>query len=817
MRVDLPVDRLLPQLTSTLSEHGVLVLHAPTGAGKTTRVPPALLSTVQGTIVVLEPRRVAARAAARRMASELGESVGQTVGYQVRHDRQVGPHTRIVVVTEGVLLRRLVSDPFLEGIGAVIFDEFHERRLDADLALALVAQLRSELRPELAVVVMSATLDTGPVARFLQAPVLRSEGRSFPVEHRYLTRPDSRPLEEQVADAARSMLAETGGDVLVFLPGVREIERAADALRGVHAEVLALHGRLPPAEQDRALAPGKAARIVLATNVAETSVTLPGVRAVVDTGLVRQLSHDPRRGLDRLDTVLTSRASADQRAGRAGRVGPGLALRLWTERQHGGRSDHDAAEITRVSLEGPLLALMAWGEPDPRAFPWFERPPERALDAALELLDDLGAIEHGVLTSTGSLLAGLPLSPRLGRVLLEAHRQGVGRDGALATALLAERLPFARTRTPPTSSSDLLDLLDAVHGSPVGWRPRHRGALAEVKRAARQLEGAVRSLGRAGPPPASREEALRRSVLAGFPDRVALRRGDSQRLLLATGRGAELGRDCAVRDASCLVALDLLDRPGAEAVVHLASAADAAWLPSHSELDVRWHAGRDRVVATRVLRYRALELERQDGVVAPDAAIAEALLVAARANPAKVLPPGDADANRLLARLRFLARVRPDLDLPDGGEEFQWLLAARLVHHHRSLADLRAGNWASTLLDALDWSQRQLLDREAPERLRVPSGSMVRLDYPDEGPPVLAVRMQELFGSANTPRVAGQPVLLHLLAPNRRPQQVTNDLAGFWERTWPEVRNELRRRYPKHAWPEDPLTAPAERRPRRRR
>jgi ATP-dependent helicase HrpB len=808
----LPIDPVLPEVVATLARPDgppAVVLHAPTGAGKTTRVPPALLDAVDGLILVVEPRRVAARAAAARMAAERGESVGQTVGYQVRLERKRSAATRILVVTTGILLRRMVSDPFLEGVGAIVLDEVHERSLDADLALSIARHLQREVRDDLVLVAMSATADTERLARFLDAPLVRSEGRTYPVDIRYLQTRTDDTTEALAARGARGLLDETGGDVLVFLPGVREIGRTAERLGDLPGvDVLPLHGRLPAAEQDRALRPGDRPRIVLATNVAETSVTLPSVRAVVDAGLVRQLTFDARRGLDRLVTVPNSRASADQRAGRAGRVGPGLCLRLWTEHAHHARPAHDEPELRRVSLEAALLTLFALGEPDVRAFPWLEPPPEPAIARALDLLTDLGALDDG-LTPLGEALSSIPAPPRLARMVLAGQTHGCLRGAATAAALLSDRLPFRRDRPRHRSSSDLADLLDAMaRDGANGWRASSRHGVRTVRRLADQLQRAAKG-------PRGEDAPLARALVAGFPDRVALRRPDG-RYLLANGRGAVLSPDSAVRDAACVVALDVRDKAGSEATIHLASEADVDWLPARTGVEVTYDADRDRVVGSEVHRYRALVLSRREGVAVPAEQTLAALAEAAAAYPHRIVPD-DRDTARLLARLRYLGRRRPDLDLPGATPDDLVARVWQVGRGCRSLAAVRKADWKGAMLGGLSWPQRQALDRLAPESITVPSGSAIRLQWPDEGPPVLAVRMQELFGLAETPTVAGAPVMLHLLAPNMRPQQITDDLAGFWARTWPQVRKELRARYPKHAWPEDPLKASAERRPRRKR
>lgn len=834
----LPIDAVLAEVLAA-ARGGTFVLVAPPGAGKTTRVPPALLDVVQGEVVVLEPRRVAARAAARRMAEERGEPLGRTVGYQVRFDRVDSPATRIRVVTEGVLLRRLQDDPLLQGVGAVLVDELHERSLDADLSLALLAEVR-EARPELVVGAMSATMDPGPIAAFLGAPVVESAGRAFPVEVSYLPYPDERPVEDVVADGVRRALAEGDGDVLAFLPGVREIRRTAERLPGI--DVVPLYGDLPPEAQDAALRPGSGRRVVLATNVAETSVTVPGVATVVDGGLVRRPSYDPGTGLDRLDTVRVSRASADQRAGRAGRTGPGRALRLWTERLHLALSASDPAEVRRVDLAGPVLQLLAWGS-DPLGFRWLEAPPEEAIRAALRLLADLGAVEGRHPTPLGRALVALPLHPRLGRLVLEGARLGHPDDAALAAAILAER-DMAGPGAP--SASDVLDRVDAVregrgdpglrrhvlraadqirrraprpgdaHPFPVAPSFVHPSPIpppaSEGPRSARPSDGSRRSASAEDADGATltRDEALLRAVLAAWPDRVARRRAPgSDRALMVGGKGVVLGGS-AVREPELFVCVDL-DAAGPEAKVRAASAVDRGWLSTEATEELAFDDAAGRVTARVVVRYRDLELAAHP--TAPDPERAAALLADAAAARIDRAMPDDDGWRQLLARIACLAEWRPDHGAFDPRDLLPALCAGR-----RSLDDLRRADWTQAVREALGSARWRALEELAPERIAVPSGSRVRLAYEVGRPPVLAVRVQELFGLARTPTVAGGRVrvLLHLLAPNGRPQQVTDDLAGFWERTWPEVRKELRARYPRHAWPEDPLAARPESRPRRR-
>lgn len=846
----LPIDVVLPEAAAALAEHGALVLRSPTGSGKTTRLPPALSTPDAGggagRVVVLEPRRLAARAAALRVAEEHGWELGGRVGYHVRFDRRAGAETRLLYVTEGLLVRMLQDDPFLEGIGTLVFDEFHERSLDADLALAMAARVRREARPDLRLVVMSATLDPAPIAAFLDgAPVVETTGRLHPVAVRHAGVPvarDPRSLATAVAAGVGELLAESGGDLLVFLPGVGEIRAAEEALgplaRRHDLALVSLHGGLPLGEQGAALRPGDRRKVVLATNVAESSVTVAGVTAVVDTGLARRLRYDPGSGLNRLELGRVSRASADQRAGRAGREAPGICLRLWPEIEHAALPAGDVPEVARIDLSGAVLQLLAWGEADAAAFPWFEPPPARSLAAAEELLALLGATGSAGLTPLGRELARLPVHPRLGRLLLAAGRQGYARDAALAAALLSERPPFARqgggAAAVRASRSDLLDRVDALAAFERGGRvpppfTLQRGAARFVLKVRDRLAGLVAEGGarrpRAGVPGASmpRDEALLRAVFAAHPDRLCRRRAPgSPQAVMVGGRGVVLARESAVVEPELFVAVDLDDlgggRPGVhtEALVRLASAVERDWLPEaavETADEVAFDSARERVVAHRVTRYADLELDRRE-IPAPPEAAAAALAQAALAAPERALALDAPRVAAFLDRVAFLRRWRPELGLPDlaGGRE---ALLAELVpawiaaSGARSFAELRRAPLLDLLRGGLTHEQLRAIEREAPESWELPTGTRARLEYRGEEAPVLAARIQELFGVAETPRVAGGrvAVLLHLLAPNRRPQQVTDDLAGFWTRTYPEVKKELAGRYPKHAWPDDPLAA----------
>jgi ATP-dependent helicase HrpB len=758
MRAPLPIDGYLDQIRDAVRAHRAVVVTAAPGAGKTTRVPPALVE--DGPVILLQPRRVAARAIARRIALERGWTLGRDVGWQVRFERRFTGETQLLVVTEGILTARLQQDPLAGGFHTIVLDEFHERSIHADLGLALARQAW-RARDDLRIVVMSATLDAMPVAAYLGGcPIVEVPGRTHPLAVEYHP-------GEAVDRAVAGLLARTTGQVLCFLPGAPEIRRVLPAVRAAApgVEVVELHGSLDADAQDRAIGTAPGRRVVLATNIAETSLTVPGVTAVVDTGLQKLPRYDAERGFDHLALERATRDSADQRAGRAGRLGPGIAVRLWDARDR--LRPHREPEIARVDLAAPVLDILSWGG-DPRSFEWFEAPPAEAVAGALALLERLGAVAGGRLTPLGARLRGLPLHPRLGAVLAAG---GGSREAAAACAWLAAG-PRAREATNATTTSDVLPALDAWPRQPEPLRQ----AADQLRRLAAEWPAAERR-GRLD------ETALRRALLSGYPDRVARRRErGSARVLLSTGTGAELGRESGVRDSDWLVALDLARPPaGGDARVYAASAIDRDWLaPTATTLE---HALGDdgRVRAARVTWYDALRLS--EAAVAPDPAAAAALLA-----DAWLARPHDDQTTQLLRRLRFIGA---DVDLP--------ALAARAAAGARSVdaIDLRAH---------LPWELRARLDRDAPERLAVPNGRTAALEYREDGTVAASVKLQELFGLEETPTIGPrrEPVLLLLLAPNGRPVQTTRDLRSFWQRTYPEVRKELRGRYPKHPWPEDP-------------
>ena len=822
----LPIDAVLPDAVASLRRSRCLVLRAAPGAGKTTRVPAALLDAgLAGDrhVLVLEPRRIAARAAATFVARERGSVVGHEVGYRVRFDERGGPHTRLWFVTEGVFGRLLAADPFLERVGVVVLDEFHERHLQGDVALAVVRELQDTVRPDLRLAVMSATLDTDTLARALgDAVVLTAEGRAFPVTVEYDDEPSTdRHVAGRVARALRRVLDDPG-DVLVFLPGAAEIRRAAEAIGALAAthdlDVLTLHGDQPLDVQERALRSGSRRRVVLATNVAETALTVEGVTTVIDSGLARVARLDPRHGINVLRVQPISRASAEQRAGRAGRLAPGRCLRLWSRAEHAGRRAAETPEVLRLDLTRVVLELHAWALADARRLRWLDPPPPHAIERAERLLAQLGALEPvgGAVTPTGRRVLALPAEPRLARMLVEAERTGAGPDGALLAALASERDILARGEAfadfPPGSSD--LELrarlfedaarrrfaADACRA--LGLDP---GAVRAVERARRQLARLLDATNAATPDP----DALRRATLAGFPDRVARRRAaGSPRAVMVGGTGIVLGRESVVREADLFVAVDLERGHGPEARVRVAAAIERDWLAVSETRELVFDAGRRRVVERRRTCYHDLVLAEAVRTDVDRGAAGDLLAAVARADPRAAGTVGDAE-EEVLARVHFLARAMPELAWAPDPERLLGDAVASLAAGCASLAELAACDVAGALLGLLSPAQRAALERDAPARQRLPSGRLAPVRYPRDRPPVVAARIQELFGLAATPRVAAGrvPLVLELLAPNARPVQVTDDLPSFWRTTYPEVRKVLRGRYPKHAWPEDPAAA----------
>ena len=825
--IPLPIDPLVPEILTHLRGAPNLVIEAPPGAGKTTRVPPALLDLASGEVLVLEPRRLAARLAARRVAAERGEELGGAVGYQIRFEDVTGPATRLRFLTEGVFARRILGDPGLANVSAVVLDEFHERHLDGDLALALLRRLQQTHRPDLRIVVMSATLDAAPIAQHLGGcAVLRSEGRLFDLDVQY-SPVSPHPLEDQVASALERLSRDgLEGDVLVFLPGAREIRRAARACEPLAKRagwlVTPLHGSLSSEEQDRAIQPADRRKIILSTNVAESSVTIEGVSAVIDSGLARVPVHSAWSGLPSLAVARVSQASANQRAGRAARTSPGRVIRLYPAEDFHRRPGQQAPEITRLDLSQTCLTLHGLGIARLSDLPWLDLPPDPAVKAAGELLRRLGALDpDGLLTETGRRMLEFPLHPRLARLVVEAERRGASRDGCAVAALLStgERLPEQYEMAGP---SDLLALLDQK------WTPETKRVLAQIQQIA---STAKRRKLVSGP---EHDDALLLSVLTAFPDRVAKRsdaggRGvnpksaakktapqrDAAFLLLSGGGGAVLSPASVVRDRQLLVAVDAENRPEHGApLVRLASAIQPEWLldlyPERmsERKHTSWNRTAERVESSSALVYDDLVIEEtRGGAVEPEDA---ARLLAEKAWEAGIARFAEIDdVTAFVDRVAFASQHAAVTAL---GDEYLKDALETLCLGLRSFADLQAaaknGGFLRALESRLPPDAMRLLDQVAPLFVQLPSGRRAKVHYSRDKPPWLASRLQDFFGMKETPRVARGtvPLVLHLLAPNQRPVQTTTDLAGFWQRLYPETRRQLSRRYPKHRWPEDPLS-----------
>jgi len=835
----LPIDAALPAIRDALRHRNGAVVQAPPGAGKTTRVPPALLGEPwlgDQRIVMLEPRRLATRASARRMAETLGEDVGETVGYRVRMERRVGPRTRIEVVTEGILTRMLQSDPTLDGIGAVIFDEFHERSVHADVGLALTLQTQRLLRDDLRILVMSATLDAAPVAALLgDAPIITSEGRSYPVETRYVERRPNVPLERAITGTIRDALTSTDGDILVFLPGAGEIGRVADQLDNLppNVRVAPLYGMLSQQEQDLAIEPSPRGRrkIVLSTSIAETSLTIEGVRVVVDSGLMRVPRFDPNSGMTRLDTVRVSRASADQRQGRAGRVAPGVCYRLWGEHEQHGLLAHRPPEIMETDLAPVAMELASAGIDDPRALPWLDVPPLSAFAQARTLLRQLGALDDdGRMTSYGREMAGLGTHPRLAHMLLEGVRRGEGELATLLAALLGNVTSFFGDGAPV--DVDLRLRADALIALRTGLRTGHGGDPVAAagyrldRTAAKRLLTEARIWQRQLniPDQAPRSDACGVLLALAYPDRIAQRRpGPPGRYRLRNGRGAAIPTGQPLSTEEFLVVADI-DGKLPESRIFLAAAIsrdDVLALYGDDvtiEPEVAWDETTGAVRARIREQLGALTLSDAPWRDPNPDDIASALLDVIRRNPSS-LPWTDA-ARAVQTRVNFL-RTRdetwPDLSDDTLAATMETWLAPYLAGLTR-LEQVQQLNLAALLLETLSRQQRSALDERAPTHYTAPTGSRIEIDYTDPTTPTVSIRLQEMFGVVDTPRVdrGTVPITLHLLSPAHRPVQVTRDLGGFWKGSYFDVKRDLKGRYPKHEWPDDPVAAAPTNRAKRR-
>jgi ATP-dependent helicase HrpB len=843
----LPIDPFLPEILALVRTGGALVLSAPPGTGKTTRIPRALYDAglaADGEILILEPRRLAARLAAARVAEELGEQLGETVGYSIRYENVAGPKTRIRFLTEAILARRIVRDPNLEGVSTVILDEFHERHLTTDLALALLRQLQTR-NPAMRIIVMSATLDAQPVASFLSdSRLLSIPGSLFDLRTGYEERVNDRPLHEKVASAV-SKLFRPGlkGDILVFLPGSAEIRRSAEALKPIAERwgflLYPLHGNLPSSEQRRAVEPAERNKVILATNVAETSITIPGIAAVVDSGLARVAGHSAWSGFPTLSTHKISKSSAIQRAGRAGRTQAGHVLRLYTRSDFQCRPEHEIPEIRRADLTETALMLHGASVRDIRAFRWFDPPPMSAVEAAETLLLQLGAIDAGgQISDAGIRMLQLPVHPRLARLILEGEKLEIAEESTLLAALVSERdirldartnlgVPKSATRENTAGPSDLLELLDCFREAEKARfgaeQVRALGldgrALHAVRQGQRQLQRILAATHPARSRPSAgnqTEEAVLIATLAAFPDRVAKRRtGRSRELLLAGGGSAVLSPMSVVHEPLFIVAVDAEERrekPSPKAPVpriRLASAIEIEWLAGlfpdaiTQKNELIWNERSGRVDEVRQTSYGQISLEETIRVAAPSEEASRLLVSAVFARG--LSPFRDLSSlSAFQARLALVSNCFPLENFPEiGGPEIR-VAVELLCRGKRSLEELAAVSLIGALMDRLTARQHALLGRETPERIKLKSGRALRVHYESGKPPWIESRLQDFFGTFSAPMIcAGQVSLtVHLLAPSGRAVQVTQDLAGFWQRHYPAIRRELERRYPKHAWPD---------------
>ncbi len=795
----LPVDEIVQDVIQELAHNQALVIEAPPGAGKSTRLPARLFPHINGRILLLEPRRVATRSIAARIASELGVKLGNEVGYQVRFDDRTSKHTKLVVMTEGILASRLYDDPFLDGVDLVILDEFHERSIHSDLTLAFLKEVL-EAREDLRVMIMSATIGTQPLIDYLGAKLVRSDGQIFPVEVEY--QPErlfeklraSRQLDPLVHAVQKAVDSKNhAGDILVFLPGAREINACLAGLK-TSRQILTLFGSMKASEQDRVLEPSQQARIILATNIAETSLTIPGVRTVIDSGLQRQMTTSPASGFETLELTRISMASAKQRAGRSGREGPGHVIRLWSPHEEHLMPEFETPEVHRIDLTAPVLGVWNWTSSSAHDFDWFEAPSPARITRAEEVLSSIGALDAGELTDAGRSMNRSSLSPRLSRVLLEAKSCGISRRTARIVAILNEA-DFAENRPNQPWDSDLLfreSLFLAGKGHPM--------RLDLVRKLESRLSDGSEDR-------VSDDKTVLQCLMAGFPDRIGIKRSDGY--AISGGYFATLSRESVLFEnpPDFVIAHQILDTAGTP-MIRQASRIEPEWLVSalghlvETSIQTEFNQDLERVVARQVKSFIGLAIESKEISIskADPLEVAETLRKAAATDWDKAF--GINEKQDILHRLEFLRDYYPE-EIPSR-EALQEALS-NSIWGKSSFKELRAMSFPQIVQQGLTHRARSLLDAEAPTHIQVPSGRKHALDY-TQNPPVLAVRIQELFGMQDAPRIAGGKVkvMLHLLAPNYRPQQVTNDLSSFWKNTYPEIRKELRARYPKHSWPENP-------------
>jgi ATP-dependent helicase HrpB len=851
IREVLPVDGYLDQIRREVVSHAMVAVEAPPGTGKTTRVAPMLADIKPGARTYLvQPRRLAARSVAERIAYEDGTRVGDRIGYSVRFDHRVGKQTQLIVATEGVLIRKLLQDPALQDVGVVILDEFHERSLDGDLLLGMLRRVQNELREDLRIVFMSATLDAEWFTEHLKGvPCVRIENRGFPVRVEYRPLEPRQSLIEHTVAVTAQVAERTEGDILVFMPGASEIHRTIrgldqeSRLRGF--EILPLMGSMRLEEQARAIESTSRRRIVVSTNIAETSLTIPGVRTVIDSGLARVLRFAPSLGLDRLELENISSASATQRAGRAGRLGPGLCIRLWSEVSDRARSAFLEPEIRRVDLSGARLQLYAWGEGSGDGFPWLETPRVDAWESAGRVLEVLDAVEEGRITEVGEKMSRLPLHPRLGRMCIEAELLGCLREASLMAAMLSERDPFDRvvshraptgmhTQATRSWESDCVERLHWMSkGRDQATTPFGRynaNAAKTIEQVARQIEAIFDEPdsmqgrfdgGQAGESSEDRlvhpDVGVMRALLAGFPDRLAKRRNSGKpQGVMVGGKGVQLSPQTGLRSSELFLCIDV-EGQKTDAMVRQASGVRPEWLVGkHAQTrdELFFHPTQRQVVGRRRSYWLDLCLQETPVSIRNEDECAKVLYQAVLTHWESVFPKEDVSVLQWIERVRCLREWVPELRLPAMGVDELQQVAENLCRGNRSLDQVRSGAWLQWLGSLLSQEQLRAVQQEVPERMEVPSGSSIRIEYQQGKPPVLAVKIQEVFSWKETPRIArGRvPLLLHLLAPNGRPQQVTDDLSSFWSYGYAEVKKELKRRYPKHSWPEDPWSASPTRR-----
>ena len=846
----LPIDSHLDDIRTAIASNRIAIVEAPPGSGKTTRVAPFLLQHLESTslhqrIYLLQPRRLAAKSVAERIAFEHGSELGSRIGYQVRFDNQVSRQTRLIVATEGVLLRRLQEDPAIEDTYAVVLDEFHERSLDGDLLLGMLRRVQQTLRDDLRIVIMSATIDTEMIRSLLgEVPIVKVESRCFPVQNRFRPQIGQTKLVDHVVDTILDVAPKHEGDVLTFLPGAGEIHRVADQLSrssiARDCNIVPLYGSMPLEEQTKAIETSEKRKIVLATNVAETSLTIEGVRVVIDSGQARVMRFASDIGLDLLSLENISQASATQRAGRAGRVAPGVCYRLWSEAADRSRSAYLEPEIRRIDLANAVLQLYAWGEGESTDFPWLEPPRPESLVASKMLLEQLGAIRDGRITPMGKQMVRLPIHPRLARMVIEAISLECVPQSSLLAAMLSERDPFDRreqrgggtnlfTSSHQRWDSDCLEKLNCIElflarrsdgSTPFGQL--QSAAVRTIKNVADQIADQAKWIGKGESNACKsipKDEGLMRCLLAGFPDRLARRRsvGKSNALMVG-GKGVALSPQSGVTECEYFLCIEV-DAGRGDAVVRQASKVEPEWLLSGSVTseELFFHPTQKQIVARRQTRWLDLVLQETPTNITDNKRASQLLLQAVIQNWEATYPKDDEALRMFIERTRCLREWVPELNLPELNQDVLVSVAEQLCDGKRSLAEVRDGAWLDWLQSKFTNEQLQAIEREAPARLNVPSGNSIKLTYELGKSPVLAVKIQEMFSCKVTPRIArGRvPVLLHLLSPAMRPQQITDDLASFWANGYGEVKKELKRRYPKHAWPDDPITASPHLRPKR--